>query len=321
MAMTRVVGIDVSKAWLDVAVGPTGGIERYPNTAPGHAELVAALAARPAVERPGLIVLEATGGLERGAVRALDEAGWGVAVVNPRQVRDFAKCLGRLAKTDRIDAQVLARYGEAIGPEPRPRPDAAAQEAQGLVARRRQVVEMLTMEKNRLHQAPPRTQPGIRRHLEFLEAELADIEQQLADEIAANPAWQDVATRLQTVKGIGPVTATLLVLDLPELGTLDRKQIAALVGVAPFNRDSGTLRGKRFCRGGRASVRTGLYMATRAAIRSNPPIRALYTRLVAAGKLDKVALVACLRRLLTILNVMVRTGSDWDPARFEPATA
>jgi transposase len=188
------------------------------------------------------------------------------------------------------------------------------------VARRRQVVEMLTLEKNRLHQAPPRTQPGIRRHLEFLEAELADIEQQLADELAANPAWQAIATRLQTVKGIGPVTATLLVLELPELGTLDRKQIAALVGVAPFNRDSGTLRGKRFCSGGRAPVRTGLYMATRAAIRSNPPIRALYTRLIAAGKLAKVALVACLRRLLTILNVMLRTRSDWDPARFQPAT-
>ena len=320
MRVERAVGIDVSKVWLDVAIGPGGTIERQPNTVAGHLRLVAQLAALPRDERPGLVVVEATGGLERGVVDALTAARWAVAVVNPRQVRDFARCLGRLAKTDRIDAQILARYGEQIGPEPRPRPDARAQEAQSLVARRRHLVEMLTMEKNRLHQAPPRTQPSIRRHLEFLEAELADIERQLADEIAANPAWHEISTRLQTVKGIGPVTATLLVLELPELGTLDRKQIAALVGVAPFNRDSGTLRGTRFCAGGRASVRTGLYMATRAAIRSNPPIRALYTRLTAAGKLDKVALVACLRKLLSILNVMLRNGSDWDPARFKPVT-
>lgn len=320
MRVERASGIDVSKAWLDVAGRPSGTIARYRNSADGYAEVVAALARLPVETRPEMVVIEATGGLERGVVQALSEAGWVVAVVNPRQVRDFARCLGRLAKTDRIDAQVLARYGEAIGPEPRPRPDARAQEAQSLVARRRQLVEMLTMEKNRLHQAAPRTQPSIRRHLEYLEAELADIERQLADEIAATPAWQEIAMRLQTVKGIGPVTATLLVLELPELGQLDRQAIAALVGVAPFNRDSGTLRGKRFCSGGRASVRTGLYMATRAAIRSNPPIRALYARLIAAGKLDKVALVACLRRLLTILNVMLRTNTDWDPARFKPVS-
>ena len=321
MLVARAVGIDVSKAWLDVAIRPTGMIERHPNTSAGHAALVARLTTLASDERPELVVVEATGGHERQVGNALTVAGWAVAVVNPRQVRDFARCLGRLAKTDRIDAPVLARYGEQIGPEPRPRPDAHTQEVQGLVARRRQLVEMLTMEKNRLHQAPPRTQPSLRRHLEFLEPELAEVEQQLADEIAATPAWQEIATRLQTVKGIGPVTATLLILELPELGRLDRKQIAALVGVAPFNRDSGTMRGKRFCSGGRASVRTGLYMATRAAIRSNPPIRALYTRLIAAGKLDKVALVACIRRLLTILNVMIRSQSDWDPARFQPAAA
>jgi transposase len=321
MRVERAVGIDVSKAWLDVAVRPTGTPERFPNTAAGQAALVAHLAAIAAAQSPELVVVEATGGLERGVVSALDGAGVAVAVVNPRQIRDFARCLGRLAKTDRIDAQVLARYGEAVGPEPRPRPDAAAQEAQGLVARRRQLVEMLTMEKNRLYQAPPRTQPGIRRHLEFLEGELAEVEQQLTDEIQANPAWQEVHTRLQTVKGIGPVTATMLLLELPELGHLDRKAIAALVGVAPFNRDSGTLRGTRSCSGGRAPVRSGLYMATRAAIRSNPPIHAFYARLVAAGKLDKVALVACIRRLLTILNVMLRTRSDWDPTRCQPAAA
>ncbi len=257
------------------------------------------------------MVLEATGGLERGIADGLQAVGLAVAVVNPRQVRDCARCLGQLAKTDRLDAQVLARYGEAIGPEPRPRPDAAAREGQSLVARRRQLVEMLTMEKNRLHQLPARTQPSVRRHLEFLEGELAEIERQLRDEITANPVWQDTHRRLMTAQGIGEVTATLLVLELPELGRLDRKEIAALVGVAPFNRDSGTLRGTRSCSGGRASVRTGLSMATRAAIRSNPPIGALYTRLIAAGKLDTVALVACLRRLLTILNVMLRDRTDW----------
>lgn len=320
MRVERAVGIDVSKAWLDVAIGPAGPLERYPNRVDGYAELVARLAALSIDVRPGLVVVEATGGLERGVATALSQANWAVAVVNPRQARDFARCLGQLAKTDRIDAQVLARYGEAVGPEPRPQPDAHTQEAQSLVARRRQLVEMLTMEKNRLQQAPPRTQPGIRRHLEFLQGELADVERDLADEITAVPAWRETATRLQTVNGIGPVTATLLTLELPELGRLDRKAIAALVGVAPFNRDSGTLRGKRFCSGGRASVRTGLYMATRAAIRSNPPIRALYQRLITAGKLDMVALVACLRKLLCTLNVMIRTGSDWDPAHFKPVS-
>lgn len=294
---------------------------RFPNTAAGQAAVVAHLRALPKARRPQLVVVEATGGLERGVVEVLDGARMPVAVVNPRQVRDFARCLGLLAKTDRLDAQVLARFGEQIGPEPRPRPDAQRQEALALAARRRQLVEMLTMEKNRLQQAPSRTQPGIRRHLEYLEGELAEVERQLADALEAVPAWQATATRLQTVIGIGPVTATLLVVELPELGQLDRKQLAALVGVAPFNRDSGALRGKRSCWGGRATVRTGLYMATRSAIRFNPPIRAFYARLIAAGKLDAVAVVACLRKLLTMLNVMLRTETDWDPARFQPAAA
>jgi transposase len=317
----RAGGIDVSKAWLDLAARPELRSERFPNTAAGQAALVARVQALPAAERPQMLVVEATGGLERGVVAALDGAQVPVAVVNPRQVRDFARCLGRLAKTDRLDAQVLARYGEQIGPEPRPRPDAPAQAAQAMVARRRQLVEMLTMEKNRLHQAPPATQPGIRRHLEFLEGELAEVERALADAIAAVPAWQATYDRLLTVTGIGPVTATLLVVELPELGHLDRKQIAALVGVAPFNRDSGALRGKRSCWGGRAPVRSGLYMAVRSAIRYNPPIRAFYARLVAGGKLTSVATVACMRKLLTILNVMLRTNSDWDPQRFQAAAA
>jgi transposase len=317
----RAGGIDVSKPWLDLAARPGAKAARFPNTADGQAELVAQLQGMSGSERPELLVVEATGGLERGVVAALDAAGVAVAVVNPRQVRDFARCLGRLAKTDRLDAEVLARYGEQIGPEPRPRPDARADEAQSLVARRRQLVEMLTMEKNRLHQAPPATQPRIRRHLELLEGELAEIERALKDAIAAVPAWQATYDRLQTVIGIGPVTATLLVIELPELGTLDAKQIAALVGVAPFNRDSGPFRGTRTCWGGRADIRSGLYMAVQSAIRYNPPIRAFYTRLLAAGKLKAVAKVACIRKLLTILTVMLRTETDWDRDRFQPTTA
>jgi transposase len=318
MRGARAGGIDVSKRWLDVAARPEQRVERFANTAVGQAEVAAHLTALPADTRPELVVVEATGGLERGVVGALEQVGLGVAVVNPRQPRDFARCLNRLAKTDAIDAQVLAQYGEAIGPKPRPRPDASAQSAQGLAARRRQLIEMATMEKNRLHQAPDHTKPSIRRHLEFLATELADVERQLEDAIAANPHWQATSVRLQTVTGIGAVTATLLVVELPELGQLDRKAIAALVGVAPFNRDSGTMRGKRSCSGGRAPVRTGLWMATRSAIRFNPPIRAFYTRLITAGKLPKVAVVACIRKLLGMINVMIRTGSDWDPSRFLP---
>lgn len=320
MRVERVVGIDVSKDRLDVAIGAEGAVLAFANTASGQAALVTQLKRIAPGARPELVVVEATGGLERGIADGVQAAGWAVAVVNPRQVRDFARSLGRLAKTDRIDAQVLARYGEAVGPEPRPRPDQATQEAQGLVARRRQLVEMLTMEKNRLQQVPARTQPSVRRHLEFLEGELAEIERQLADAIATNPVWQETHRRLMTAKGIGATTATLLVLELPELGTLDRKQIAALVGVAPFNRDSGKLRGTRSCWGGRAPVRAALYFPTLAAIRSNPPIRTSYRRLLAAGKLKQVAIIACIRRLLTVLNVMLRTNSDWDPDHFKPVS-
>jgi transposase len=315
----RAGGIDVSKAWLDVAARPGRRVERFANTAAGQAEVVAHLAGLPAAERPERLVVEAIGGLERAIDRALTAAGWTVVVVNPRQVRDFARCLGRLAKTDRLDAEVLARYGETLDPTPRPRPEARMQELRDLEARRRQLVEMLTMEKNRLQQAPPRTQAGIRRHLEFLREELTEVERHLADAIAADPTLRATVTRLQTVAGIGPITATLLVLELPEPGSLDRKALAALVGVAPFNRDSGAARGTRSCTGGRAVVRTGLYMATRSAIRWNPAIRACYARLTAAGKRDKVAVVACIRKLLTILNVMLRTKTDWDPQRFQPA--
>jgi transposase len=316
MGSAGVVGIDVSKAHLDVAVGSSGRVERLTNTAQGRAAVVARAAGSV------LVVVEATGGYEQGVVDALDEAGVPVAVVNPRRVRAFAAAIGRLAKTDRIDAQVLARYGESVDPEPRPRPGPAAREARSLVARRRQLVEMLATEKARLHQLPERTRASARRHVEFLEGEIADLERELGDAIRAEPALREAHRRLTTVKGIGDATASLLVLELPELGALDRKQIAALVGVAPFNRDSGTLRGARSCWGGRAGVRAGLYFPTLAAIRSNPAIRAFYARLLAAGKRPKVAIVACMRRLVTIVNVMLRDGSDWSPdGRPKPAPA
>lgn len=311
------IGIDVSKAWLDVAWGPTGPTSQVPNTETGCAQLAADLA----TAAVGRVVVEATGPYHRALVAALGAVGVPVAVVNPRQVHDFARSLGRLAKTDRLDAQVLARFGQGIEPEPRQQPDADTQEAQGLLARRRQLVEMLTMEKNRLAQAPKRRRAGIRRHLEFLEGELADVNRELETVLAERPAWQATAKRLLGVTGVGPVTATTLVLDLPELGQLDRKKIAALVGVAPFNRDSGRMRGKRTCWGGRAAVRATLYMAVLSAVRFCPPIQALYERLLAAGKLKKVAQTACMRKLLTILNQMVRTQTDWDPNRFQPAAA
>jgi transposase len=306
----RAGGIDVSKPWLDVAVRPGAQAVRCSHTPDGQAALVACL--------PGL---PATGGLERGVVAALADAEVAVAVVTPRQVRDCARCLGRLAKTDRLDAEVLARYGEQSGPEPRPRPDAQADEAQSLVVRRRQSVEMLTREQNRLDQAPAATQTGIRRHLEVLAGELAEVERALADASAAVPAWQATYERLMTVVGIGPVTATLRVIGLPELGRLDAKPIAALVGVAPFNRDSGPFHGQRTCWGGRAPVRTGLYLAVQSAIRYSPPSRAFSTRLLAAGKRTAVAKVAGIRKLLTILTVMLRTETDWDRDRFQLAPA
>ena len=321
MRFKRAVGIDVSKRQLDVAIGSDGPVRQYPNTEAGQAEIVAALQALAASGRPELVVVEATGGLERGVVWALQTAGIAVAVVNPLRARAFARSTGRLAKTDRIDAQALAHFGEAVGPQPRQQPDPATVKAQGLTARRRQLVEMLTMEKNRVKQVPASARPSIHRHLEFLEGELAEIEQQLDATIAAHPGWHATYTRLQTVKGIGPVAARTLVLELPELGSLDRKEIAALVGVAPFNRDSGTLRGQRACSGGRAAVRTSLYFPTLSAIRFNPAIRTFHARLDAAGKHGKVAVVACLRKLLTILNVMIRDGEDWNPSRPQHAAA
>jgi transposase len=296
------VGIDVAKAALDVATWPGGAAWRAGNDAPGITEL----ADRLATLQPTLIVLEATGGLERAAVAALAAVGLAVAVVNPRQVRDFARATGRLAKTDALDAAALARFAAAIRPAPRPRPTTDASELRALVERRRQVAEMLVQEKNRLAGLPTRTATRVRAHIGWLETELAELDRELAGAIEADPQRRATDALLQSAPGVGPVLAATLLAELPELGTLGPKQVAALVGVAPLNRDSGTRRGPRTVWGGRAAVRATLYMATLAATRHNPSIRTFYTRLLGAGKPKKVALVACMRKLLTIVNARRR---------------
>jgi len=301
------VGIDVAKARLDIAVRPTG--EQWVSaTDPASLD---ALVRRLQGLQPELIVLEATGGREGPAVAALAAAGLPVAVVNPRQVRDFARAVGQLAKTDALDAQVLAHFAQVIHPTPRPLPDVQAQELAALLARRRQLVQMLTAERQRLDTALPAVQAQIQRHLAWLEAELADLDRTLSERVQASPVWREREQLLRSVPGIGPTTALTLVAELPELGHLDRKAIAALVGVAPLSCESGTWRGRRIVWGGRARVRTALYMATLVASRFNPTIAAFYTRLCAGGKPKKVALTACMHKLLTILNAMLRQGSPW----------
>jgi transposase len=301
------VGIDVAKAHLDIAVRPSGEQWRAPHDAPGIGALVDRLAGL----APTLVVLEATGGREVGLVAALVAAGVPVAVVNPRQVRRFAQAVGQLAKTDALDAQLLARFADVVRPTPRPVPDAEAQRLSALLARRQQVVAMITAERQRFETALPAVQVRIRAHLHWLEAEVADLDGQLHGAVQASPAWREREDLLRSVPGIGPTTAFTLLADLPELGRLDRKAIAALVGVAPLACDSGTLRGRRVVWGGRARVRSVLYMATLVATRYNPPIRAFYTKLCAAGKPKKVALVACMHKLLLILNAILRQGTPW----------
>jgi transposase len=286
-----------------------GAGQVFPHTPAGIESLVAHVRAL----KPAAIVLEATVGLEVPLVTALAVAGLPVTVVNPRQVRDFAKATGRLAKTDAIDAQILARFADAVRPAPRPLPDAASQAFSALLTRRRQLIEMRVAEQNRLSSAPQRIQQQIRKHLTWLDRQVAAIEEELADQIKSTPLWRERDDLLQSTPGVGPILSRTLVAELPELGTLTRHQIAALVGVAPLNRDSGTLRGRRTIWGGRAVVRAALYMATLTAVRWNPVLRAFYQRLRAAGKAPKVALVACMRKLLTILNAMVKHRTLWFP--------
>lgn len=301
------VGIDVAKAQLDIAVRPTGEQWCIAHDEPGIASLVSRLRAMD----PTLVVLEATGGREMGLVVALVAVGVPVAVVNPRQVRHFAQAIGQLAKTDVLDAQVLARFADVVRPTPRPVPDAQAQHLSALLARRTQVVAMITAERQRFGTALPTVQARIRTHITWLETEVADLEGQLHEAIQASPVWREREDLLRSVPGIGPATACTLLAELPELGTLDRKAIAALVGVAPLACDSGTLRGRRLVWGGRARVRSALYMATLVATRHNPVIRAFYTKLCAAGKPKKVALVACMHKLLLILNAILRHQTPW----------
>jgi transposase len=303
------VGIDVAKATLDVWVEPEGPGWTVANDAAGIAELTERLRARPVTR----VVLEATGGYEYAAVAALGLAGHPVAVVNPRRVRDFARATGRLAKTDRIDARVLARFGAAVRPEPRPLPSAEVQELDATATRRRQLLEMLQAERNRQRTARGKLARQIQQHVTWLERQLAALDDDLRHLIEASPVWRAKEDLLRSVPGVGPTTALTLLAELPELGALSGRQIAALVGVAPFARDSGTLRGKRAIWGGRAPVRTVLYMAAVSASRHNPRLRAVYQRLLAAGKPKKLALIACLRKLVVILNAMVAHGTPWDP--------
>lgn len=302
------VGVDVSKAQLDVFVSTFDHVKGFANDEAGIMDLLVELTQ----VGPTLIVLEATGGLERGLVAQLLATKLPVAVVNPRQVRDFAKATGQLAKTDGLDARVLARFAAAIQPAQRALPDEAAQEFADQLARRRQLVEMLAMEKNRFQQTPNKlVRKDIKKHIEWLQNRVRATEEGLRRSVEDSPTWQAQRDLLSEVKGIGDITALTLIGDLPELGRLDRKRIAALVGVAPLNRDSGSLRGRRCVWGGRSSVRRTLYMATLTAIRFNPTLRAFHTRLRAAGKAKKVAIVACMRKLLTILNAMVRDKAPW----------
>ena len=301
------VGIDVSKASLEVGSTESAKCIGFANSPDGMVELAAYLHTL----QPTLIVLEATGGYEALVVADLAAADLPVVVVNPRQVRDFARSAGQLAKTDALDARILAQFGQVFRPEPKPVPDAQACEIKALVGRRMQILEMITAETNRLHAVPSDVEEDIRLHIAFLRQRLARIDGDLSQFIRNSPIWREKDRIIRSVPGAGPVLSSTLLSHLPELGTLNRRQIAQLVGVAPVNRDSGYYRGSRHIWGGRSKVRSALYMAALVASRHNPVIRAFYSRLLEAGKPMKVALVACMRRVLTILNAMVGHGTIW----------
>ena len=303
------VGIDVSKERMDVAVRPTGRNWSVSYDEAGIDDLVAQLKDL----KPAGVITESTGGLELALVAALAAASLPVAVVNPRQVRDFARSTGRLAKTDRLDAQVLAHFGEAVRPPMRPLRDDDTRALGAVLARRWQVMKILVAEKNRLGRATLEVRPRIEAHIGWLKQELDDLDTDLRQRIQRSPVWREKDDLLRSVPGVGPQVSLTLLAYLPELGTLNRKQIAALVGVAPFNRDSGPYRGKRSVGGGRATVRSTLYMGALVATRFNPVLRDFYQRLLEAGKPKKLALTACMRKLLVILNSMLRTGKNWHP--------
>src|SRR5438105_3040419 len=304
-----VVGIDVSKAALDVALLPSGEVLQFANDANGIEELGKKLKLAAA----DLVVMEATGGYETAVATALVGSGLRLAMVNPRQIRDFAKETGRLAKNDRLDAQVIAAFGQAIEPEIVRLPDEDARALEALLVRRRQLVAMRVQEVNRLGLMQGAMRKRIKAHIDWLEKEIDKLDIDLTAGLRSSPAWRAKDELLRSFKGVGPITSGTLMVALPELGQLDRRAIAALVGLAPFNRDSGVMRGRRSIYGGRSQVRTLLYMAATTAIRSNPVIRAFYERLKSRGKPHKVAMVACMRKMLTILNAMVRQSTPWTP--------
>jgi len=314
--MTKpVIGIDVGKDKLDVGLATEKRVRVWNNDDSGRAELSDWVMAQGA----SLVVVEASGGYEAALVSELAGREQAVALVNPTRVRAFAKAEGVLAKTDKIDARVIARFGATMKPQARVRRDEAQVKLNDTINRRRQLVLMLTAEKNRLHTASVDMKTHINSHISWLQANIEELEKQISQAIQANPTWAEAAKRVESAPGIGFITAATLVADLPELGHLNRQKIAALVGVAPFNRDSGKQRGKRRIFGGRGSVRSVLYMATLSAIRHNPVIKKFYHRLLEKGKLKKVALTACMRKLLVILNTMVKTGQDWNPPSSSPA--
>ncbi len=301
-------GIDVSKTALDLAQWGKKEVVRYENDATGIAAMVAMLLAETAVT---LIVVEASGGFEKAMVTELAAVSLPIVVVNPTRVRNFARAKGQLAKTDQIDARVIADFGQTIRPEVRPLRTTDQQLIKALVTRRRQLINMQTAEKNRRTSINPDLLPGLEKHLAWLKSELAEIEQEINHWIDKNVQWRETRKRMESVPCVGAVTSFTLLAELPELGTLSRQKIAALVGLAPFNRDSGRFRGRRHIFGGRSDVRSVLYMAALSGIRHNPALKAFYERLIARGKLFKVAITACMRKLLTILNAIVRDGSTW----------
>jgi transposase len=303
------VGVDVAKSTLDVASSDSGETRQFANNDEGINQAVRYISG----VKPGGIILEATGNLEMPLAAALQARGLPVVIINPRQVRDFARAIGALAKTDAIDARILALFGSRVKPEIRPLPDKKAREMRNLLTRRRQLIEMLTAEHNRLSQGDENIRPIIEPHIKWLEEALSEINDDLDRRIRLCPSWAEKDNLLKSVPGVGKVVSSSLLIELPELGKLNRRKIASLVGIAPLNRDSGTMRGRRTVWGGRAKLRAVLYMAALVASRRNPIIAAFYQRLLDAGKVKKVALVACMRKLLTILNAILRTMTVWQP--------
>ena len=303
------VGIDTSKDRLDVVIIPNSQHQSFANDEQGCEQLASWLGDI----SPNLIAIEATGGYEMLAVSILSTVGLPIVVVNPRQVRNYAKALGKLAKTDMIDAGVIAEFAHNVQPEVRPLPDEQSMALKALVLRRRQLIEMLVSEQNRLKTSHCRVQPLIRKNIDWLREQIARLDKDITKTLRSSPVWREKDDLLSSVKGVGPVLTASLICLLPELGTLNRQKISALVGVCPYNRDSGYFRGRRSIYGGRAQIRSVLYMATVASIRHNSVIKAMYDRLRKAGKVAKVAIVACMRKLLTILNAMVKNNQKWNP--------